>query len=373
MVENIQNNSSVLLSFESHTKVSTKISQVYPQRKRRIQLGSFGYSQNHSQFTPTKTSAVIHTHKMLTSVLCKDGKVPVSRCVEPSHNEKTECSDKKQVRMFLIYYRIFRPASMSSRQAAPLIILHGGPGIPSNYLYPVVDFLPSRSVIFFDQLGCGRSDAPMKRNMYSIEHAVNDLETLLQQLGIECFHLYGHSFGGIIAFEYLKRVTERETSSEHKGEKSQCLSVILSSSPSSIPIVDRDSKNLLNKLLEEDDDQSTLACRFHKKHKCRSDTLPLPLADAYANKGKIWCSTSDIADYVAEPLIDESACSALPPALILRGEHDFVSETCMEGWFSALNHDNITTKTLGNCSHHALLEDGSIYGALMNNFISENE
>ena len=210
-------------------------------------------------------------------------------------------------------------------------------------------------------------------NRYSIQHAVDDLETLIRKLGIKRFHLYGHSFGGIIAFEYLKRVAKRETTSENHGESDQCLSVILSSSPSSIPIVERDSRNLLDALLEQDDDKSTLANRFHKKYKCRSNTIPSHLADAYANQGKIWCSTSDAADYVVEPLPTDSVSKKMPPALVLRGEHDFVSDKCLEGWNSAFNHDDVTAKTLDDCSHHGLLEQGRMYGVVLNDFIAMND
>src|SRR5687767_12296523 len=43
----------------------------------------------------------------------------------------------------------------------PLICLHGGPGIPSDYIEPMRDLAATgRRVIFYDQLGCGNSDRP---------------------------------------------------------------------------------------------------------------------------------------------------------------------------------------------------------------------
>jgi len=57
-------------------------------------------------------------------------------------------------------YKIYRPMTMSSQQAAPIVVLHGGPGLPSNYLQPLVDVVPYRSIVFYDQLGCGKSDHP---------------------------------------------------------------------------------------------------------------------------------------------------------------------------------------------------------------------
>ena len=57
-------------------------------------------------------------------------------------------------------YKIYRPMTMSSQQAAPLVVLHGGPSVPSDYLYPLTAVVPYRTIIFYDQLGCGKSDEP---------------------------------------------------------------------------------------------------------------------------------------------------------------------------------------------------------------------
>ena len=68
----------------------------------------------------------------------------------------------------IIAYRVVRPMNLLSRQAAPIVALHGGPSIRSNYLYPLETIVPYRSIIFHDQLGCGKSDQPMDILLYSI-------------------------------------------------------------------------------------------------------------------------------------------------------------------------------------------------------------
>ncbi|MDR4988525.1 MAG: hypothetical protein RG741_06785, partial [Bacteroidales bacterium] len=40
----------------------------------------------------------------------------------------------------------------------PLLLLHGGPGLSSHYLNPLGELANDRPVIFFDQLGGGRSE-----------------------------------------------------------------------------------------------------------------------------------------------------------------------------------------------------------------------
>jgi hypothetical protein len=43
----------------------------------------------------------------------------------------------------------------------PLLCLHGGPGFTHYYLEPLETLADRRQVIFYDQLGCGRSDRPV--------------------------------------------------------------------------------------------------------------------------------------------------------------------------------------------------------------------
>lgn len=53
-----------------------------------------------------------------------------------------------------IWYRIIG----TDRPGIPVLCLHGGLGMPHDYLEPLADLASGRPVIFYDQLGCGRSD-----------------------------------------------------------------------------------------------------------------------------------------------------------------------------------------------------------------------
>lgn len=46
-----------------------------------------------------------------------------------------------------VWYQI-----VGSGEAIPLLVLHGGPGIPHDYLEPLADLADERPVIFYDQL-----------------------------------------------------------------------------------------------------------------------------------------------------------------------------------------------------------------------------
>ncbi|KAL3802291.1 hypothetical protein ACHAWO_002139 [Cyclotella atomus] len=263
-------------------------------------------------------------------------------------------------------YRIARPMSLSSKQAAPILTLHGGPSLPSSYLYPLEECIPYRSIIYFDQLGCGKSDEPADSSLYSIENTVHDLHVLIKQLGIRRFHLYGHSYGGILAFEYMKSLVV----SEEKNDV-ECLSAVLSSAPYHISKLERDFDRLTQKLIPDDRTLSDAEVGelFRINHQCRLPEMPAQLARAYANPGTVWFGTQVIADYVAQPPPGDAA--RMPSTLIMRGEYDFVGEECFDEWKKVINRKFVRCKTLDNCSHHGLYENSALYGETIDSYFAE--
>jgi proline iminopeptidase len=91
--------------------------------------------------------------------------------------------------------------------ALPLVCLHGGPGFPSFYLEPMLALGDEREVVFYDQLGCGRSERPDDESLWTVDRAVEELQAVLDALGLTRFHLLGHSWGGFLALEYTARST----------------------------------------------------------------------------------------------------------------------------------------------------------------------
>ncbi|CAN5264829.1 hypothetical protein BH10PSE3_BH10PSE3_24450 [soil metagenome] len=84
-----------------------------------------------------------------------------------------------------------------------MLALHGGPGSAHNYLLPLQALADERPVIFYDQLGCGRADAPEDDNAYSIQRSVDELDAVRAALGLDRVVLLGHSWGALLAVEYL--------------------------------------------------------------------------------------------------------------------------------------------------------------------------
>ena len=85
----------------------------------------------------------------------------------------------------------------------PLLLLHGGPGVPSYYLKPLAALGDERPVIFYDQLGCGRSDHPTDSTLWTLPHFVQELAAVREQLGLTEVDLLGHSWGTMLATEYM--------------------------------------------------------------------------------------------------------------------------------------------------------------------------
>lgn len=110
-----------------------------------------------------------------------------------------------EVAGFRLYYRVFEPPAYTST----VLALHGGPGAHHEYLLPLAD-LAGRGyrVVFMDQLGCGRSERPSDPSVYTLDHNVDEVEGVRQALRLDRVHLFGSSYGGLLALAYAIRHQE---------------------------------------------------------------------------------------------------------------------------------------------------------------------
>jgi len=97
-----------------------------------------------------------------------------------------------------VWYRI-----SGSGTGTPLILLHGGPGVPSYYLKPLQALADERPVILYDQLGAGRSENPGDPSLWNTARFVEELGQIRDALGLEEVHILGHSWGTMLAVEYM--------------------------------------------------------------------------------------------------------------------------------------------------------------------------
>lgn len=87
---------------------------------------------------------------------------------------------------------------------SPLLCLHGGPGFSHDYFEPIEALAETgRQVIFYDQLGNGKSDQPDDPDLWSVELFVEEVGVVRKALGLDQVHLLGQSWGGMLAMEYM--------------------------------------------------------------------------------------------------------------------------------------------------------------------------
>jgi proline iminopeptidase len=112
-----------------------------------------------------------------------------------------------------IWYRVVGGGS-----GTPVILLHGGPGNPSVYLKSLEALGDERVVVRYDQLGAGYSDVVHDTTLFNIRHFVAELDLLRQNLALDRVHLYGHSWGAILALEYYRAYPQHVASLTLAGE-----------------------------------------------------------------------------------------------------------------------------------------------------------
>ncbi len=90
-------------------------------------------------------------------------------------------------------------------EGEPLLVLHGGPALSHEYLFPGLSPLADvAKVVFFDQRGCGRSSKP-KDGRYDLAAMAADVEGVRRSLRLGRVNVLGFSFGGMLAQEYALR------------------------------------------------------------------------------------------------------------------------------------------------------------------------
>ncbi|MER8156865.1 proline iminopeptidase-family hydrolase [Streptomyces sp. NPDC094472] len=85
----------------------------------------------------------------------------------------------------------------------PLLLVHGGPGYPSDPLFEAFEPLArEREVIWYDQLGVGRSDPIEDTSLLTVERFLDELGAVTESLGLERPHIYGHSWGAMLGLQF---------------------------------------------------------------------------------------------------------------------------------------------------------------------------
>lgn len=164
----------------------------------------------------------------------------------------------------------------------PVIILHGGPGSSHYSLQGLRILGEERPVIFYDQLGCGKSDRPKNPKLWNLDRFVEELNQIRKALHLDKLHILGHSWGTTLAAAYLL--------TKPKGVES----VIFSSPCLSAPLW-AEAFDYVPDLLPKDVQETLMVCEkngttdseeyssatkeFNKRFVCRLDPMPVFLKE----------------------------------------------------------------------------------------------
>ncbi|MEO7002054.1 MAG: proline iminopeptidase-family hydrolase [Ktedonobacterales bacterium] len=277
------------------------------------------------------------------------------------------------------YRSVGDPASDATRP--PVLILHGGPGMPHDYLENLEQLADGgRRVIFYDQLGCGRSDQPRRPEMWTIPLFVQEVGVVRHTLGLERVHILGQSWGGMLAMEYALT------------KPAGVVSLIIESSPASLPLWIAEANRLRAEL--PPDVQATLTRHeragttdstayqeammvFYHRHVCRLDPYPDYVQRTFENIGpevyyvmngpsefhvvgtlKHW----DITDRLGEISL---------PTLLLSGRYDEATPRIMEAVHGGIVGSEWAL--FENSSHMSHCEEEERYLRVVNSWLTRHD
>lgn len=264
----------------------------------------------------------------------------------------------------------------SGARGTPLLCLHGGPGMPHDYLEPLGALSDDRPVIFYDQLGCGRSPAGDGVD-WTVDRFVEELAAVREHLELEEVVIFGNSWGGMLAIRYML-----ERPSGVRG-------LILSSAPPSVSKWLDDAAALRRQLppavqgvLRIHEDRGFYGCpeyqgavaEFYRRHLCRVSPWPACLERTFAGMGgDVYMAMWGPSEFgpVSGVLRDWEMIERLPelsvPTLVTCGRFDEASPEHMA--ILAAGIQGAELSIFEASSHTAFIEETPAYLARLRAFL----
>lgn len=258
----------------------------------------------------------------------------------------------------------------------PVIILHGGPGSSHYSLQDLKVLAEDRSVIFYDQLGCGKSDRPTDTSLWNLERFVEELGQIRKALSLEEVHILGHSWGTTLAAAYIL--------TKPVGVKS----IIFSSPCLSAPLWAEDQESNRKQLPEEvqmtlktceengttdSQEYKDATTEFNKRFVCRLDPFPefLKKGAHYKNPEVYNIMWGPSEFHVTGNLKDFDCTSRLKeidiPTLYTCGRYDEATPKSTEH-FSSLT-PNAKFHVFENSAHMPYIEEPEEYVKVVREFL----
>lgn len=257
---------------------------------------------------------------------------------------------------------------------APLLVLHGGPGGAHDYLLSLSDLAADgRAVIFYDQLGSGRSThlPDQEPEFWTPALFAAQLVALIEHLGIAGrYHLLGQSWGGFLALEHA--VTQ----------PAGLVSLVLSDTAASCRAFAEEAERLRAGLPADvqetlsrheaagttDSAEYALACEiFYRRHLCRLDPWPTEVTRGFqlmAEDPTVYHVMNGPSEFhIVGSLRDWEVESRLHlvsvPTLVISGRHDEATPKLQEALVRGIQQTHQVL--LENSSHMPFWEERAVY------------
>ena len=266
----------------------------------------------------------------------------------------------------------------ASTERTPLLLIHGGPGVPHQYLENLAALASSdQRVIFYDQLGCGFSDQPNEPERWHMARFVKEVDMVREALGLDEVVLLGQSWGGMLAIEYALQ------------KPTGLLGMILSNTTPSARLLAEESNALLKALpssmLETiarheaagttDQPEYLQAMeQFYGRHIVRVHPMPDFVQYSFDHIGQpygvMWgpnefTLTGNLQTWDRINDLNQIQC----PVLLICGEHDECTPAIHQ-----LMHDKLDDSRLHilqGCSHLSHVEQPEQYMQIVQNFLNQ--
>ncbi|MGW8249906.1 MAG: proline iminopeptidase-family hydrolase [Anaerolineales bacterium] len=238
-----------------------------------------------------------------------------------------------------------------------------------------------RPIIYYDQLGCGESDRPDDRSLWKIDRFVAEVDTVRQALGLTQVHLFGQSWGGWLAIEYMLT------------NPSGVESLILASTSASLPQFVAETKRLKSELPEgvyetmqryeasadyHHPEYEQAAMEFYRRHVCRSTEWPQPLLLSLDNLAdnpvyetmngpNEFMVIGNLKDWDRTDRLNEISI----PTLITAGRYDELTPACAETLHLGIPNSQMVI--FEESAHMAHLEETEKYLKVVADFLANVE
>jgi proline iminopeptidase len=263
-------------------------------------------------------------------------------------------------------------------EAIPLVVLHGGPGAPHDAQTPLEVLADERPVVFYDQLGCGRSDRPDDPSLWRLSRFVEELETVRRELHLDRIHLLGHSWGSMLALEYYLHHPDRVASlildspymsvKEYQGAVASLVEALPADVKATL------ARHEAAGTTSSPEYESAMLV-FLKRHLYRGswDPLPEPMVRQLAGFNKViyrtmwgtseWNANGNLSTFERLDRLGEVHV----PTLFLVGEFDEVRPESVARYHELLPGSEVVV--IEQASHYKYLEQPEAYMAAVRNFL----